>query len=380
MSLLLTEDQQILKQSAAEFVKNESPVSRVRHYRDDRDALGFSRELWTKMAELGWPAILLPESYGGLGMGYKDLACVLEECGRNLVPEPLLSTVLLGANTVLLAGSERQKQDLLPLVAAGRMLLALAYHERGARNDVHVVETRAIERDTTYVLNGSKALVIDGHAAERLIVSARTSGGAQDRDGITLFLVDAGAPGLRISRQWTVDARGAALVELSDVEVGRDSVLGELGAGGRVLEDVIDRATVGLCAEMLGTAAQAFEMTLAYLKVRKQFGVPIGSFQALKHRAAKMFIELELARSAVMGACAALDDSARNWRELVSLAKARCSDTAALVGYEGIQMHGGIGMTDEHDIGLYAKRARATEIMFGDAAHHRARFAGLQGY
>src|SRR5262245_61469357 len=165
MSLLLTEDQQILKQSAADFVKNESPVSRVRHYRDDRDALGFSRELWAKMAELGWPAILLPESYGGLGMGYKDLACVLEECGRNLVPEPLLSTVLLGANTVLLAGSERQKQELLPLVASGRMLLALAYHERGVRNDVHAVETRAIERGTTFVLEGTKALVIDGHAA-----------------------------------------------------------------------------------------------------------------------------------------------------------------------------------------------------------------------
>jgi acyl-CoA dehydrogenase len=377
MSLLLTEDQQILKRSAAEFVKKESPVARVRHYRDTHDALGFSRELWGKMAELGWPGILIPERFGGLGMGYKDLACVLEECGRNLVPEPLLSTVLLGTNAVLCGGSGAQKEALLPDVAAGRTILALAYHERGRREDHAAMQTRASKRGNAWTLNGTKSLVFDGHAADKLIVAARAADAA---DGVALFVIDGDAPGVRITRQWTVDMRNAAVVELKDVEAGGDAMLGGDGARRAVLDEVIDRATVGLCAEMLGTMEAAFEMTLDYLKTRKQFGAAIGTFQALKHRAAKMFIELELSRSAVLGACAALDDGAPNYRELVSVAKARCSDAAVLIGYEGIQMHGGIGMTDEHDIGYYAKRARACELLFGDAAHHRARFASLQGF
>ena len=380
MSLVLNEDQQILKQTAAEFVRKESPLSRVRQLRDTSDPLGFSPQLWSKMAELGWQGILIPEAYGGLGMGYVDMACVLEECGRNLVPEPLLSSVLLGANAVLLAGNEAQRQDILPKVADGTMRLSLAYHEAGARYDVCRVDTRARKRGSTYTILGRKTLVLDAHAADRLIVSARTSGDVADHDGLSLFVVDRDAPGVKVERQSMMDLRSASLVELEDVEVGEDARLGEEGRAGGALEDVIDRAIVGLCAEMLGNMQGALEMTLAYLKTRKQFGVVIGTFQALKHRAAKMFIEIELSRSAVLGAASALDTDTKNARDLVSVAKARCSDAAMLVGYEGIQMHGGIGMTDEHDVGFFAKRARASELMFGDAAYHRRRFASLQGF
>jgi len=380
MSLVLGEDQQILKQSAADFVKRESPVSRIRQLRDSRDADGFSRALWARMAALGWQGIVIPEQYGGMGMGYLEMACVLEECGRNLVPEPLLSTVLLGANAILLGGTEEQRAGLLPNVADGSLLLALAYQERTSRYDVHSVGTRATRQGDGYVISGQKTLVIDGHIADKLVVSARTGAGGSDADGISLFLVAPDAPGVEVVRQQTMHLRNSALVRLTEVEVPAAALLGAEGKAGPVLDDVIDRATVGLCAEMLGSSQAAFDMTLDYLKTRKQFGVVIGTFQALKHRAATMFVELELARSSVLGACDAIDSGSEKWKEAVSAAKARCSDMATLVGNEGIQMHGGIGMTDEHDIGFYAKRARGSELTFGDAAYHRDRFASLQGF
>ena len=380
MALVLTEDQQMLKTSAADFVKKESPVTRVRQLRDSNDPVGYSPRVWAKMAELGWPAILLPEEYGGLGMGYVEMACVLEECGRNLVPEPLLSTVLLGANAVLLAGNEAQKKALLPGVADGTCTMALAWQERGARYDRTVSATRAEKKGSGYAIRGEKTLVLDGGSASTLIVVARTSGADADADGLSMFVVERGAAGLVTLPQKTMHLRPSAVVKFSDVEVSASMLLGEEGKAAAILDDVLDRATVGLCAEMLGNMRATFEMTLEYLKTRKQFGVPIGSFQALKHRAAKVFVELELARSAVLGAATALDGDAEDARALVSVAKARCSDAAVLTGYEGIQMHGGIGMTDEHDVGLYAKRLRGSEMTFGDAAWHRDRFATLQGF
>ncbi|HXC49270.1 MAG TPA: acyl-CoA dehydrogenase family protein [Candidatus Limnocylindrales bacterium] len=380
MGLVLTEDQQMLKSSAADFVKKESPVARVRQLRDSDDPAGYSPQLWAKMAELGWPAILIPEEYGGLGMGNVELACVLEEFGRNLVPEPLLSTVLLGANAVLLGGSDQQKKEILPSVADGTRTMTLAWQERGSRYDRTVSATRAVRSGTGYRISGEKTLVLDGATASTLVVVARTSGGERDAAGLSLFLVERGAAGLTVVPQKTMHLRPSSIVRLSDVEVPASAMIGNEGGGAAVVEDTLDRATVGLCAEMLGNMRATFEMTLEYLKTRKQFGVPIGSFQALKHRAAKVYVELELARSAVLGAATALDNAAADARALVSVAKARCSDAAVLTGYEGVQMHGGIGMTDEHDIGLYLKRMRGSEMTFGDAAWHRDRFASLQGF
>ncbi|MFN2427469.1 MAG: acyl-CoA dehydrogenase family protein [Candidatus Binatia bacterium] len=380
MALVLTEDQLMLKNSAADFVKKESPVSRVRQLRDSDDPTGYSPQVWGKMAALGWPAILLPEAYGGLGMGYVEMACVLEECGRNLVPEPLVSTVLLGANAVLLAGNDAQKTALLPSVADGSRTMALAWQERGARYERTVSLTRAEKKGSGYSITGEKTLVLDGASAGTLVVLARTSGADADADGLSMFVVDRGAPGLSTIVQKTMHLRPSAIVRLSAVEVTADALLGEEGKAAAVLDDVLDRATAGLCAEMLGNMRATFEMTLDYLKTRKQFGVPIGSFQALKHRAAQVFVELELARSSVLGAATALDGGAKDAKALVSVAKARCSDAAVLTAYEGIQMHGGIGMTDEHDVGLFAKRLRGSEMTFGDAAWHRDRFATLQGF
>ncbi len=377
MSLLLNEDQIMLKQSAEEFVRDKSPLSRLRGLREGQGN-GSSLSLWKEMAGLGWHGILVPEQYGGLGLGYTEMACVLEACGRTLAPEPLLSTLLLGANAVLLAGSEEQKSEILAAVSGGERLLALAYQERGSRYDPLYCTTSVEKTEDGYLLSGQKTLVYDASSADFLIVSARLAGAQADAEGLGLFLVEADTPGLEIVAQSTMHLRPAALVKLNDVKVDAAARLGD--EAGEILGQVIDRATLGLCAEMLGNMQAAFDMTMEYLKTRTQFGVPIGSFQALKHRAACLFVEIELSRSAVMGACEAIDQGREDFKEAVSVAKARCSDTAVLAGYEGIQMHGGIGMTDEHDIGFFAKRARGSELTFGDAAYHRDRFAGLQGF
>ena len=380
MQLVLTEDQDLLAKTAADFAAEHSPVSRVRALRDADDADGFSRKLWRQMAELGWVGIPFPEEFGGADMGLSGLSVVLEALGRTLAPEPFLSTVLLGGQALLLGGSEGQKSEWLPKLVEGERLLTLAYQERRSRYDLRCVATRAERDGSGWRLRGEKIQVLDGTCADGIVVVARTSGEERAADGITLFALRRDAPGLRLERQHRVDSRNTALVFLDGVAVGAEDVVGAEGRGGDLLERVVDRATVGICAEMLGSMSEAFERTLGYLKQREQFGVPIGSFQALKHRAAQQFIEIELCRSAVMAAARAVDDGVEDAARLVSLAKARCSDAAILVADESIQMHGGIGMTDEHEIGFYLKRARVAELTFGDAAYHRDRWARLGGY
>jgi alkylation response protein AidB-like acyl-CoA dehydrogenase len=306
----------------------------------------------------------------------------MEEMGRGLMPEPMLSAVLLGANAFLLGGTVEQQREHLPPIAAGARFVTLGYQESRSRYDPFHVETRAERAGGGWVLAGEKRHVLDGGAAEWFIVSARIAGATTDADGIGLFLVRAEAPNLTVECHRRVDGRGAATVRLAGVRVGDTAAIGDPAAGGPLLARVLDRATIGLAAEMLGSMTAAFEMTLDYVRTRKQFGVPVGSFQVLKHRAAVMFIEIELTRSAVMAACAAVDagrDDAAIARA-ASVAKARAADTGLLVGNEGIQMHGGIGMTDEHDIGFFLKRARAAEMTFGDAAHHRDRVARIDGF
>jgi acyl-CoA dehydrogenase len=382
IDLVLTEEQELLQHTAREFVTARSSLKRIRALRDAHDPDGFSRDLWAEMARLGWVGIVLPEEHGGLGLGYLDLIVVMEELGRGLLPEPILSTVLLGANTVLLGGSEAQRREHLGAVAAGERLLALAWQESCGRYDPHHVETTATRTGGGWTLRGEKIQVLDGHVADRLVVSTRTSGGPRDAAGISLFVVPPDAPGVSVVRQTRLDGRNVALVRLDGVRVDAGAALGPVDGGGTLLARTIDRATVGLAAEMLGSMTAAFEMTTEYLKTRVQFGVPIGSFQALKHRAAKMYVELELARSAVMNAARAVDEGRDDAgiARAASIAKARCSDAFVLIGNEGVQMHGGIGMTDEHDIGFFLKRARAAEMTFGDAAWHRDRLARLDGY
>jgi len=382
MDLVLSEEQELLRQTVREFVAGRSSLKRIRGLRDAADGVGFSRELWTEMAQLGWVGIVLPVEHGGVGLGYLELMVVMEELGRGLMPEPMLGTVLLGAGTLLLGGSEAQQAAHLPAVAAGERLLTVAYQERASRHDLHHVETRAEPAAAGWTLRGEKTQVLDASAADHLIVSARTGGGAHDADGITLFLVPRGAAGMTVEAQSRLDGRAVGLVRLDGVRVGRDDVVGDVGAGGALLARVVDRAAIALGAEMLGSMTAAFEMTLEYLKTRVQFGVPIGSFQALKHRAARLFVELELTRSAVMHAHRTLDEGRDDAAvaRAASIAKARCSDAGMLVAHEAVQMHGGIGMTDEHDIGFFLKRARAAEMTFGDGAFHRDRLGRLEGW
>ena len=380
MQLVLSEEQELLAKSAADFVRERSPVSRVRELRDRRDQTGFSRALWKEMAALGWVGIPFPEALGGAGMGMADLAVVLEQLGRRLAPEPFLSTVLLGGQALVLGGSEAQRQAWLPGVAAGEKLLTLAWQEPCSRFDPFRIETAARPSGAGFTLSGEKIAVPDAHVADAIVVAARSAGADRDEAGITLFLVPRDADGVSITPQVRIDHRNAALVRFDGAALARDAVVGEPGAGGALLARVLDRATAGLCAEMLGAMSQVFEDTVQYLKTRVQFGVPIGSFQALKHRAARVFMEIELARSATMAAVRAIDADDPEAAKGVSLAKARCSDAFLLAANEAVQMFGGVGMTDEYDVGFFLKRARVAEMTFGDAAWHRERWARLSGY
>jgi len=379
MTMILNEEQRMLQKTAREFLDDNMPISHLRELRDSRDETGFSRKLWKQMAELGWAGIALPEQYGGSDLGYAELGVVLEECGRNLAPSPIFSTVLLGAETISVAGSDEQKAELLPGVCSGDRILALAFQETG-RFAPYRISTTAETSDEGYRLSGEKLFVLDGHVADQLIVVARCSGAEEDRDGLSLFIVDPASPGVEITRSFMADSRNAARVVLADVTVGKEAVLGPIGGAADTLDRVLDRATLALCAEMLGSASEAFDRTIAYLKEREQFGAKIGSFQALKHRASIMFCELELARSISLDGLRAIDEGREELPSLVSAAKARLSDTAALVSCEALQMHGGIGMTDEEEIGFFLKRARTAELYLGDAAYHRDRFAKLQGF
>jgi alkylation response protein AidB-like acyl-CoA dehydrogenase len=347
-------------------------VTMLRELRDRADAVGFSRELWREMAGLGLVGMALPEAYGGGGLGFAELGLVLEELGRNLVPTPFLSTVVLAATAVARAGSEAQKQAILPAVASGERVLAFAIDE-GNRHGA-AIATRVERSPAGYRIVGEKSFVLDGHVADAFVVVAKGA------DGLSLVIVPSGAAGVTVTRLDAIDSRNVARVRFDGVAVEESAVLGKPGEAAAVVDTVLDRGCVALAAEMFGGLCEAFDKTIAYLKVRKQFGVPIGSFQALKHRAAHMFCELELTRSIVLEALRAADEDRADAAELASAAKARASDTFDLVAAEAIQMHGGIGVTDELDIGFYYKRATVAGQTLGSAAFHRDRFARLRGY
>ncbi|MCP5058018.1 MAG: acyl-CoA dehydrogenase [bacterium] len=379
MGLILSEDQLILRDMAKSFCDEKSPIERMRQLRDTQDETGFTRELWKEMGELGWIGILFPEALGGADMGHGELGVVLGECGRVLAPEPFMSTVLLGGNAILLGGSEPLQKELLPDVCDGNRILCLAFQEHG-RFAPYAIETSATRDGDSFRVRGEKQFVLDGHMADQIVVVARTAGGAGERDGLTLLVLDAETSGVSIQRTEMIDGRNAARITFDDVVVDAARILGETDGGADILDPVFDRATIGLCAEMLGSFEEAFERTLEYLKTREQFGVKIGTFQGLRHRAAQMFGELEFARSVVRDAQSSIDDGRDDVAECASGAKARCSDVANLIGGEAVQMHGGIGMTDEEEIGLFFKRLKAAEFTLGDGIYHRNRYASLRGY
>lgn len=383
MSLVLNEDQQILKDTAKNFCQQDATISVLRKLRDEKDQQGYSREVWQKMAELGWTGMAIPEAHGGFDFGYGGLGVVLEETGHTLISSPLISTVLLSATAINLAGSDEQKAATLPAIVKGELIVCLAVDEKPVHCPTFI-STRAQKSANGFTLNGRKVFVLDGHVADKIIVVARTSGEDDSVNGISLFLVDSGTSGIDIQRTHMVDNRNAATITFTDVEVAQSALLGELDLGYKTLQRTLDIGCIGLAAEMLGSVIEVFERIVDYLKTRKQFGVVIGSFQGLQHRAANMYSEIELCKSVVREAFSALDSTSEgqdeNIAKLASLAKAKLSEVYFTVSNEGVQMHGGMGMTDEFDIGFFLKRARVAQQFLGDARFHRDRYATLHGF
>lgn len=375
---VLTEEQQMLKDAAQGLFSEQGPVSQLRKLRDDKDPQGYVTEFWNQAVELGLAGTLIPESHGGSEFGHVGMGQVMEEGGRTLTASPLFASGVLGASALILAGNDQQK-EILKEIAAGGHLMALAIDETGRHQPARVA-TKAEANGNGFVLNGNKTFVVDGHIANTLIVSARTSGGEQDEQGITLFLVDAGAEGVKVERTIVPDGRNYAKVQLSNVAVGADAVLGEQDQGFATLQKLLDIGNAHLAAELLGVASEAFDRGVAYMKERKQFGVYISSFQALQHRAAHLWSELELVKSLVLKAFMALDADDQDASLIASAAKAKASQVAELATNEGVQWHGGMGMTDEFDIGLFMKRARPVQLLLGDARYHADRVARLNGF
>jgi alkylation response protein AidB-like acyl-CoA dehydrogenase len=378
MPLVLTEEQTMLRDSARGLISDKAPVAHLRHLRDSKDATGFSRDLWTTFAEMGFAGLLVPEEFGGSGLGSVEAGVVMEEIGRTLMPSPFLATSVLAASA-LSRGSVAQKSEYLPKISAGSLLAALAVDE-GPKHRPLQTCLQAVRAGNGFRLSGAKALVVDGHVADILVVAARTGGHAGERTGLTLFLVDPKAKGIAIERTVMVDAHNAARIDFDNVEVNADGVLGEVDQGAALLEAVLDVGRGAVASEMIGLSEEVFGRTVAYLKERKQFGKAIGEFQALQHRAAQLYIEIEITRAAVLKAQQTLDVDAAKASAVVAVAKARAGATATRAVQEGVQMHGGMGMTDQFDIGFFMKRARVCEELFGDANYHADQLARIRSY
>ena len=379
MALVINEEQQMLKESAQGFLAEHAPLSEVRKQRDAGSAAGYADNLWSQMVEMGWAAILVPEAYGGLEFGHVGMGQIVEQTGRTLTASPLFATAVLGVTAINAAGSEQQKAELLGAIASGEITTALAVDET-AHHAPAQISMNASKQTGGYRLVGSKRFVVDGGTADKLVVAARTSGAAGDAQGISLFIVDRTAAGVEVERTAVTDGRNYANINFNDVEVAEAALLGEEGTGFKALSATLDVGNIYLSAELLGMAQETFDRTLQYLKERKQFGVLIGSFQALQHRAADWWSQIELCKSVVLKALQATDEGDKRAPALASIAKAKLSEVAELSTNEAIQIHGGIGMTDEYDIGFFIKRARPAQTLFGDNSYHTDRFAQLSGY
>ena len=379
MPLVLTEEQSMLRDSARGLISDKAPVSHLRQLRDSKDTTGFSRDLWRAFAEMGFSGLLVPEAFGGSGLGCVEAGVVMEEIGRNLMPSPFLSTAVVAASALSRGGSDAQKSHYLPKISDGSLLAALAIDE-GAKHRPLQTSMRAVRSGNGFKLAGDKAFVVDGHTAGLLIVAARTAGAPGERDGLTLFLVDPKTKGIETERTAMVDSHNAARVRFDNVEVNADGVLGEVDQGGALLEGVLNIGRGVVASEMVGVSEEVFGRTVGYLRERKQFGKLIGEFQALQHRAAQLYIEIEITRAAVLKALQTLDDNFENAGAAVAVAKARAGSTATLAVQEGVQMHGGMGMTDQFDIGFFMKRARVCQELFGDSNFHADQLARMKSY
>lgn len=378
MDFELSSEHLSLKESVASFVKKEHSFDRLRELR--KEPLGYSKETWKKMAELGWMGLTYPEEYGGLELDFAFVMVLLEEFGKGLLPEPWISNILLGGNLILLAGSESQKQEILPGVVYGDLMITAAYLEDNGRYDINYCSTTAEQKGDAYSISGKKIFVLDGLSADRVVVTTRTSGSVADKDGITLFIVSPQDDGVKITPLKTIDGRNACILEFKDASVPGSNVVGEIGQGYLPLSEAIDQATAGLCAEMVGGMQASIDLTVAYLSERMQFGKPIGTFQTPQHKAADMFMQKELSVSSVYYAIASIDEMTDERAMAVSIAKAKCSSAYMEITKTAVQLFGAIGFANEGDISFFLKRAKASEILFGDTNYHLDRYTRLSGY
>ncbi|HMT40949.1 acyl-CoA dehydrogenase family protein [Sphingorhabdus sp.] len=378
MAMTYNEDQSMLRDSARDFMKTEAPVAHLRKYRDMDCKDGFSHDLWKQFSEMGFTGILIPDADGGLGMGHVEAGIVLEEIGRNLSPSPFLSTSVVAVEA-LKAADKAMRDRWFPGILAGETVIGIALEE-GKKHHPEKIAVKAERSGNGFKLSGAKQFVVQGSSADMLIVAARTGGAVGETDGLTLFAVDKDAAGLSMDAARTVDSAMAARVAFDGVEVTADAVIGDVDGGWAVLSKMLNAGRTGSAAEMVGVGTGAMDLTFDYLKQRKQFGRVIGEFQALQHRAAHLYGEMEMARSAVLKAQNFLDEEDPRAELYASVAKAKAGLACSLSVREGVQMHGGIGMTDEYDIGLYMKRDRALAEFMGDIYFHADRVAKLNGY
>jgi alkylation response protein AidB-like acyl-CoA dehydrogenase len=379
MDFMLTDDQKMLVDTVSSFTKKESPVERVRKIRSNDH--GWDKGVWRHMGELGWLGVALPESVGGLGGSFVDAGLIVEKLGATLVPEPYIPSVLVAGLALVRSGSDAQKQKYLPSMIAGESSLALAYVERESRHDAASVTTRAEKSGGDYKLTGKKEWVLNGQAADHLLVSARTAGGPRERAGVSLFVVDRNAPGVNVKTVSCMDSHKAAFVELDGVKVGKDALVGVEDEAVPVVEHALDCGAAAVCAEGSGIVQATLSMTREYLCQREQFGVKIGTFQALQHRLADVFVQVELCKgTAILATITAESTDAAERQRAVSVAKKQLSKGGFFVTRQGIQLHGGIGVTDEHDVGLYFKRMQVIAALYGDEEHHVGRFASLPSF
>ena len=376
MKLILNEEQQMLRDSARDFAEQKTPVSHFRGLRDNKDPLNWDKEIWKEMVDLGWSGILIPEEFGGSDFGLAGISVIMQEVGKTLTPSPLFATAVLGASAITSFGTQDQKSKYLPLIASGEITTALAVDEESHHAPANTITKAELVNDK-WILNGKKKFVVDGASADVLIILARTSGAKGENTGLTLFILDANAKGIEVIKTDMADCRNYANIVLNNVAVDKTAILGDQESGGEAVDKILDEGRIALASEMLGNSEAAFEMTINYLKERKQFGVHIGTFQALQHRAAEMFCEIELTKSAVMAAMQGADENNNDLQRMASLAKSIAGETLYLVSNESVQMHGGIGVTDEYDIGFFMKRARVAEVIFGGANFHQERYANL---
>ena len=379
MKLILNEEQQMLRDSAKDFAEQKTPVSHFRGLRDNKDPLNWDKEIWKEMVDLGWSGILIPEEFGGSDFGLAGISVIMQEVGKTLTPSPLFATAVLGASAITSFGTQDQKSKYLPLIASGEITTALAVDEESHHAPANTITKAELVKDK-WVLNGKKKFVVDGASADVLIILARTSGAKGENTGLTLFILDASAKGIEVIKTDMADCRNYANIVLDNVKVDKAAILGDQESGGEAIDKILDEGRIALASEMLGNSEAAFEMTINYLKERKQFGVLIGTFQALQHRAAEMFCEIELTKSAVMAAMQGADENNNDLQRMASLAKSIAGETLYLVSNESVQMHGGIGVTDEYDIGFFMKRARVAEVIFGGANFHQERYANLSNF